>query len=149
MPCWVVFSVAAIALWFVKPLSFVKSYMMYWVLAASLGMVAILWKWAFMIGLPSHAVSAGGTFFMLISGLMVLFSLLSLLALRSGQCYLLNEFLLFLFSAVMALPLVYGSAFIVDVVALVPERFIVTGHGYQLAVIGAIFPSILGVYLST
>ncbi len=137
------FSVATIAFWFAKPLAFVKRPVILCLCGASLAMAVILWKWALMIGLPSHSVSAGGTFFALTGSLIILFSLLSLWAFHGRRYYLLDEFLLFLFAAVIAPPMAYISAFIVDTIALVPERFIATGHGYQIAMIGAILPGLL------
>jgi len=135
--------VTLIVFWFVQPLAFMKRNMGFALVGLSLVLATILWYWATIIGLPNHAVSAGGTFFALIGSLMALFSLLSLWAMNSGRYYLFNEFLFFLLAAAIAIPMVYVSAFVINSIGLVPDRFIDLGHGYQIAVIGAIFPSIL------
>lgn len=117
--------------------------------AACLVSAAVLWQWALMFGMPSHQISAGGTFFAMIGALTLLFTLLAVWNHRKQQYFLLNENLRFLLAVIIAPTLVYPAIYLINAVQLVPERFWLLGHAYQISVIAAILTPMLIAYLYT
>lgn len=128
---------------------FVAKHGIYVMFTACLISVAVLWQWALMFGMPSHQTSAGGTFFAMTGTLTLLFALLAVWNHRKQQCFLLNENLRFLLAVVIAPTLVYPAIYLVNAIQLVPERFWLLGHAYQISVIAAALTPLVLAYLYT
>lgn len=140
---------ALLGLWHRQRALFVAKRGIYGMFAACLVSVAVLWQWAFALGLPSHQTSAGGAFFGMIGALTLLFAVLSLWNHHRQQYVLLNENLRFLLAVVIAPTLVYPAIYLINAVQLVPERFWLLGHAYQISVIAALLTPMLIAYLYT
>ena len=140
---------ALLGLWHRQRALFVNKRGIYGMFAACLVSIAVLWQWAFALGLPSHQTSAGGTFFGMIGVLTLLFAVLAVWNYHRQQYFLLNENLRFLLAVVIAPTLVYPAIYLINAVQLVPERFWLLGHAYQISVIAAILTPMLIAYLYT
>lgn len=140
---------SVLAIWYTHRDFFMKKRLINLLLTATLVSIAILWKWAFVMGLPSHQTSAGGTFFAMIGTLMLFFVLLGCWNYRKQQYFLLNENLRFLMIVTVAPTLAYLSIHLIEAIHLVPERFWAKGHAYQLSMITAILVPLLLAYIYT
>lgn len=128
---------------------FISKHLIYAMLAACMVSVAVLWQWAFMFGMPSHHTSAGGAFFAMTGTLTLLFAVLGVWNHHRQQYFLLNENLRFLLAVIIAPTLVYPAIYLINAVQLVPERFWLLGHAYQISVIAAALTPLVLAYLYT
>lgn len=110
---------------------------------AVVSVVFITWGWQ--LGMPSHAHSVAGAFYMIAATLILLFLSLIAYGINSDQPGKVREWLWFAVLFMISPALMYLSLFIMNVTNIVPVRYVQLGHGYQIAAALALaLPVIIG-----
>lgn len=103
-------------------------------LAAGAGITGLIQcSWGYALGAPSHATLAGGSFYMLTGSVQLLFALLLGWAVARHELALVKELGIFTLLAATAAPLFFWMLALLDVIGI-PAQYLVTGHGYGLAI---------------
>jgi len=102
-------------------------------LALTTGLAALIQcYWAWDLGGPSHIKLSGGTFYLLVGGIELMFALLLSIAVIRQRLALVKEWGIFAIIAATLAPTFYWMLMLLDLIGI-PAQYLATGHGYSLA----------------